>query len=500
MMTRLLALACVLLFNQAALAWDAGDPFLRSDLDATRAHYARLIAEPQALAELTLFTTLLPKGGDLHHHYSGAMYAETYLDWVEKKQYCIHAGSAEKTGGKRFHIETKPAALSANERATCLSIKELRADNNLYRELLSRWSNKDYDKHYHQQPAPDQQFFDTFNYFREIDSYDLKAGLHLLKARAQAENLGYLETMLKSAPAVDLPELAALFGKLDGNSPPAEIQAVLAQAYERLANDRELGKRIDVYLDTLQQTVAGIDDATFRLRLHSYVVRGNPPQKVFAGLYSAFQAAERSPLVVGVNIVGPENGHLAMRDYALHMHMFAFLKARHPQVKLALHAGELVLGMVPPEGLRHHIRDAVLLAGAQRIGHGVDIAHEDDAPALLQAMKARNVAVEINLTSNAFILGVKDDAHPLRLYARHGVPLVISTDDPGVSRNNLSGEYLLYASRYRPTYDQLKNTVYNSIRHAFLSEAEKREELARLDARFAAFEAKIARLAEALGD
>src|SRR6185436_10418768 len=107
-------------------------------------------------------------------------------------------------------------------------------------------------------------------------------------------------------------------------------------------------------------------------------------------------------------------------------------------------------------------------AGANRIGHGVDIAHETDAAELMAVMKQRPVVVEVNLTSNAFILGVKDEAHPVRLYARHGVPFVISTDDAGVSRTNLSGEYLLYASRYKPSYDELKRVVYNSIRYSFL--------------------------------
>jgi adenosine deaminase/adenosine deaminase CECR1 len=162
-----------------------------------------------------------------------------------------------------------------------------------------------------------------------------------------------------------------------------------------------------------------------------------------------------------------------------------------------MHAGELVLGMVPPEGLRSHIREAVMVAGAERIGHGVDIAHEEGALELLALMKQRPVAVEVNLTSNAFILGIKDEAHPLKLYARHGVPFVLSTDDPGVSRNNLSAEYLLYATRYKPDYAALKQLSYDSVRYSFLPAALKQEELTRLDRRFAAFEARIARLPRA---
>ena len=139
-----------------------------------------------------------------------------------------------------------------------------------------------------------------------------------------------------------------------------------------------------------------------------------------------------------------------------------------------------------------------MVAGAQRIGHGVDIAHERDATGLLRLMREKKVAVEINLTSNEFILGVKGEAHPILLYRHAGVPFVISTDDSGVSRNNLSAEYVLYASRYRPTYDMIKETAFNSIRLSFLSDAEKTAELARLTERFGKFEARIADMAKGL--
>ena len=105
------------------------------------------------------------------------------------------------------------------------------------------------------------------------------------------------------------------------------------------------------------------------------------------------------------------------------------------------------------------------------------------------------MAVVINLTSNAFILGVKNESHPVQVYRQQGVPFVISTDDAGVSRNNLSGEYMLYVSRYKPSYDSLKETVSNSIRYSFLSDAEKAAELKGLAHRFAVFETRARALA-----
>ena len=478
-----------------AVAGDLIAGNLQRNLIATRSHYSQLISgNMPRIAELSLFINMLPKGGDLHHHYSGAIYAETYLDWVEAQNYCIYRATDAAMKTEKYRIESKPQYLSESARAFCISADAVRKDNAFYRELLKHWSNKDYDNHFHEQPTPDQQFFDTFGYFGAVSDYDYNKGLRSLKARAQAENLGYLETMLKEGPTIDKPELAARLNVLNASSSTQQIEEAFTFAYKLLAGEVDTSAKIDTYVKSLEDAAAGIDDKSFRLRFQALVLRNSSPAEVFSSLYTSFASAGRSKLVVGVNIVGPENGYVAMRDYSLHMKMLAFLKQRFPGVKLSLHAGELALGMVPPEGLRSHIREAVLVAGADRIGHGVDIAHEADAPELLNIMKQRKITIEINLTSNAFILGVKNEAHPLPLYARYAVPFVISSDDTGVSRNNLSGEYLLYVSRYKPSYDELKHTVYNGIRYSFLSEDEKREEMEKLDKGFAAFEARIAGL------
>ncbi len=467
-----------------------------ADYRATQRYYDSLIAGPN-LAALTLLMTMMPKGGDLHHHYSGAIYVETYLDWVKQKAYCIYRADNAELKAAKFRIETKPGGLNAAARALCLGADQVRdfANNAFYRELLSRWSDKDYENHSQQQVAPDQHFFDTFGYFGPVSDYDYNQGLRHLKARAVAENVQYIETMLRSTPAPDNPALSKAVNELPSDAGQAQVEAALAPLYEFLISDQATDMGVADYLNRTDAAAAGIDDGDFKLRFQAYVSRGNAPAKVFAGLYSAFAAVNAGRRVVAVNIVGPENGVVAMRDYSLHMRMFAFLKQKYPTVRLALHAGELTLGMVPPEGLQSHVREAVEVAGAERIGHGVDIVYERDAPGLMRTMRERGVAVEINLTSNAFILGVKNEAHPVQVYRQQGVPFVISTDDAGVSRNNLSGEYMLYASRYKPGYDALKETVFNSIRYSFLSDAEKTAELRGLAQRFAVFEARGRELA-----
>jgi adenosine deaminase len=124
---------------------------------------------------------------------------------------------------------------------------------------------------------------------------------------------------------------------------------------------------------------------------------------------------------------------------------------------------------VPPEGLRFHIREAIDIGHAERIGHGVDIMYETGAVELLEEMRAKRIAVEINLTSNDLILGVKGLDHPFPVYRKYGAPVVISTDDEGVSRSHLTQEYQRAVLTYGLSYADLKQIVRNSLEYSFLS-------------------------------
>lgn len=456
----------------------------------TARHLASLLNADQAkLAELTLFLTQMPKGGDLHHHYSGAIYAEQYLDWVEQQGYCIDKRS--------YRIETDPAVVVSQRQLApaardCLAAPELIADDRVYRELLQHWSSKDFDNHGALQPPPDRQFFETFGYFGPVSDTHLSEGLQELKKRAIEENVSYIETMFRLAPMTknaDFDRDVAQVGTDD-----AALDALFRAQATALENDETFRQGVGDYIARIEASTAGIDDARFTMRYQTYVVRLVAPSQVFSSLLAGFKAASQSPLIVGVNIVGAENQNVSMRDYALHMKMFRFLKTQYPGVKLALHAGELTLGMVPPEGLKSHIDQALQVAGADRIGHGIDLAHESNALAIIKTMRDKDIPVEINLTSNEFILGVKGESHPVTLYRKYAVPFVLATDDAGVSRNTLANEYVLFASRYKPSYSEIKKLSYNGLRYAFLPEQQKKRLQQQLDERFARFESAIAAL------
>jgi adenosine deaminase/adenosine deaminase CECR1 len=457
---------------------------------ATARHYAALIAgsEPKT-AELTMFFSQMPKGGDLHHHYSGALYAETYVDFLDKQGYCVNK--------QTYRIETDKAVVDA-ERAkparerNCLSSADVYADDFTYRELLQRWSSKDFHNHGALQAPPDRQFFQTFGYFGPVSNANFHEGLVEIKERAIGENVSYIETMFKMSPFVVNKDFDAQAWQNahDDKAFEAQMRAWMGQ----LDQDPKFNQSIADFVAKIDEAAAGIDDERFTMRYQTYVLRLLNPSQVFSSMLAGFKAATRDSKIVGVNIVGQESQMVSMRDYTLHMKMFRFLKSVYPDVKVAMHAGELALGDVPPEDLQFHIDQAVNLAGADRIGHGIDVAHETNVAAIMKRMREKDIPVEINLTSNAFINGVEKQNHPVTLYRKYGVPYVISTDDAGVTRHNLANEYVLFASRYKPGYAEVKKASYNSIRYAFLPAADKARLTRQLDERFARFEAEMATL------
>ncbi|WP_216593426.1 hypothetical protein [Sulfurospirillum barnesii] len=332
------------------------------DERATSVLYERAFeAQTPNVALLNLFFTQMPKGGDLHHHYSGSIYVETYLEWVKHKEWLIDTCSFKivKTKGD----------------TTCksISVDELIANDALYRKLLTLWSNKDFSNHTHEQLPPDSNFFNTFGYFSPISDQYVDVGLQMIKERALNENVSYIETMLSrvgvnSTAFFSTQEAQYLNKALRNATTQEEVNTLLEHITATYARHQAFDASVRDFIGTLERRHQGIDTENFTLRYQTYAVRTLDPLQVYTDLLSGYQAALRSALVVGVNIVAPENNTVAINDYTLHMRMFAYLARQYPEVPRALHAGELTLGMVEPKELLFHITQAQSIAKANRIG------------------------------------------------------------------------------------------------------------------------------------
>jgi adenosine deaminase len=312
------------------------------------------------------------------------------------------------------------------------------------------------------------QFFGTFARFQGLSQSHSGEWLDEVASRAAAQNEQYLELM-DTPPFGHAAQIAREIGWKDDLS---QLREALLERHLRdeIAADKaeidqaEAGRRAREHCGTPQEMPA----CKVTIRYLYQVLRGFPKEQVFAQTLLGFEVASADPRFVGINYVMPEDGRISMEDYALHMKIVGFLHGLYPKVHISLHAGELAPGLVPPEGLCCHIRLAVEDAHAERIGHGVDVMHEDRPYDLLKEMAAKHVMVEINLTSNDVILGVAGKDHPLPLYRKHHVPVALSTDDEGVSRINLTHEYVRAAQTYALSYADLKQMVRTGLEHNFL--------------------------------
>lgn len=430
---------------KAQVAQSAGEQRAARQLDAAR-------SDPEALYA---FLYRMPKGSDLHNHLSGAVYAESFIRAAGEDQLCVDTASL---------AFVKPASGDCGAGKALAS--QVPADQHLYDELIDAFSMRSFvpstgiSGHDH--------FFDTFAKFGGTDPRHMGEWLDEVATRAAAQNEQYLELM-------DTPQFthaATIAHQMGWNDDLAAFRNALLAAglRDEIAADRAHYDQADAARAQIEHCGQKDESAAchVEIRYLYQILRGFPKEQVFAQTLLGFEVASVDPRVVGINYVMPEDGYTSMADYALHMKIVGFLHSVYPKVHITLHAGELAPGLVPYEGLCCHIRLALETAHAERIGHGVDVMYEDRPNQLLREMATRHVMVEINLTSNDVILGVSGKDHPLPIYRKFGVPVALSTDDEGVSRINLTHEYVRAVETYNLRYTDLKQMVREGIEHAFL--------------------------------
>lgn len=430
----------------SAGAASAAPPAPRPTTAAEARTAAWLEAHPGATAR---FFRDLPKGGDLHNHLSGAVRTEYLIQLAAEDGLCIDATMTAVE--PPCAAGTRPAA-------------DARTDAAFRQEIIRAWSMQDFP----QGESGHDHFFATFGKFGRATWHTGKL-LADVAGTAAAQNQSYLETMVTpaSSGARKLADevgwdadLAALHRKLLAGG---RLDQLVAEA-GRSADEANTEFREAARCASARPAPA----CGITYRWISQVSRNSAPERVFTQIALGLRLAERDPRFVAVNLVQPEDGEISLRDYRLHMRMLNYLHGVYPRAHITLHAGELVPGLVKPEDLTFHIDDAVRTGQAERIGHGVDLVHEDDWRRLARDMARRQVAVEVPLTSNAQILQVEGDEHPFPVYRKYGVPVVLSTDDPGVSRGDIGQEYSRAARTYGLGYTELKDLARASLEYAFL--------------------------------
>lgn len=403
--------------------------------------------EPSLIA----FLKAMPKGGDLHHHFGAGVYAEEAL------RHAIQQGLFYNSATHRFEAEKSEKNVPA---AQLLRDDFLRYDFFNHASMRGPYSG----------PAGGHDhFFRTFGiYSTGLRGRDRAEHLVEIVRRARLQNMQYLELMTNPAPAA--------LGELLDAAQPADTPKTVLQ---------RLGPQIETYVKAARADLDRWDrfasgqlgysphrvgpDSPVTVRYQFPVSRLVADQELVVAWAAGFRLMQADPRVVGVNILGAEDHPTSREGFDRHMRILDGLYRQFDRPNVSLHAGELNLWISPVEAMVQPIRKSIEVGHARRIGHGISVAWENDLPGLLEKMRTERIAVEVCPTSNAVILGAEGDRHPFRLYRRAGVPLTLNTDDEGVSRSNLTMEYVRAVRAWNLSYTDLKELARNSLEYAFLS-------------------------------
>ena len=330
-----LAKAIGLSITAMALALaQTGESKAAKRLDAVR-------AEPLLLLD---FLREMPKGGDLHNHLVGAIYAESWIDLATQDNLCVDRTAstllAPPCDDSCAKYTNKPAARCAY------------GDQVLYNQLVDAWSMRNWRSG---EGSAHDHFFATFDKFLLAQLNNVGGQLAESSARAAEDRVQYLELM-HTADGMQAAQLGAKlgwnddFGQMRDKFLAQGLKEIVART--RVQLDRDEAKQRELLQCAGPRAHAACQ---VTVRYLYQVLRGLPREMVFAQILLGFELAQADPRFVGLNLVMAEDWYVPMHDFDLHMRMLDFLHAIYPKMHIALHAGELAVGLVRPEDLRFHI-------------------------------------------------------------------------------------------------------------------------------------------------
>src|SRR5690349_5951411 len=407
------------------------------------------------------FLLKMPKGGDLHNHLSGAVYAERYIEWAAEKGLCVNNRTMA------LSVPASPSKCDQDQTPASTALKS----SLLYRQMIDASSMRNWQL---SGQSGHDHFFDAFGRFGPATFNNSGRMLAEAVKSAARGRVSYVELMLTpdgtptGVVSSQIGEKVGWDGSFESTLNKLKANGIENAAAVGIKNLQAMETEKNELLKC--GTPQADPGCSITIRYVAQVSRNSSLGQVFAQMVTGLALAnDPQSKVVATNLAQGEDGLNSMQNFSLHMQMLKFLRPLYPQARVTLHAGELAPGLVPPDGLTFHIRESVMAARAERIGHGVDIMHETEPFELLKEMARRNVMVEICLSSNDLIRGISGSRHPLATYLEYGVPVALATDDEGVSRSEISVEFLKAAEDQGLGYLQLKTMARNSLQYAVVA-------------------------------
>lgn len=424
--------------------------------------------------KLIAFLHHFPKGGDLHTHVSGAVYIESGLEYALEHGYYYdrdHLNIVAPSAALKPATAKGCDALS-DTNGCLISIQKLVDDPNERTRFLDIVSVRGW----HPATANGQDhFFGAFAHTYVAGRSDGEK-IARIAARSHRQGVRYVEFMISSYPVTLMEQAQSLIDR-DGFElgKMGEYYAALSPFLESEGFKQAVVEYMDQREEAVERILQRDNTITTRGETPDIVIRYLPQlhreksnRDLFLEAALSMKAASIDHRIVGLNMVQNESALRSQINFDSQMRILDYLWKPMGYPRIALHAGELVLRESLLEPMEDRISQSILVGHASRIGHGVSIPWETDPAETLSLMKKRNVAIEICLSSNEVILGIKGDEHPFLMYKEAGVPITIATDDEGISRSNLTMEYLKAVQEFNLGYEDIKKIARNALVYSFL--------------------------------
>ena len=353
------------------------------------------------------FINQLPKGADLHRHFTGAVYPQDLIKYAQNDPtsppWCLIKQNDPNNSFYKVSLDGN----CIKDGGTLL--KNVSIGSKRYQSLLKSWSM--YGFHLTPPKYGHDHFFSVFGRRGALTRYYQAEMLADLMRQAYKEHVNYLELMVKPDNPFSPSSSDGYAKKYINHLPSSPTQQDIKNAIVDLNNHnfKEVVVNKSIF-SPIKLLKSGADNllhcgaknaepaCNVTVRFQYQAIRTSPSNVTFSNLYAGFLLAKLHPnYFVGVNLVGPEDNLNSMQSYHTDMIMARYLHTLYPAVGISLHAGELSQNLVSGKELQSHIYDAISIGRATRIGHGVTVWSEEGAGNhVFSLMRKNNIPVEIN--------------------------------------------------------------------------------------------------------
>jgi hypothetical protein len=234
---------------------------------------------------LEAFLRQMPKGADLHVHLSGAIYAESFIDWASENALCV-----DRSTSKLIHSACDSCEPYKNKP----SVRCAYEDHILYNQLVA-WSMRNWHR---EDESGHDHFFGTFERFGPAMDKHTGEAFAEVASRAAADHLQYVELM----HSADHGQAGALGTKLGWNDDFTQMRTQLLQgglpevvSSVRAQLDADEARQKEVLHCGSAQASAGCGVV---IRYLYQVLRGLPREQVFAQILLGFELSQADPRFV----------------------------------------------------------------------------------------------------------------------------------------------------------------------------------------------------------